>query len=214
MTNDPVTAFRLTQGLHAVFVSLAVIPAYLLCRRLGLPRWTCIAVAALTVAVPDAVYSSSMLADPLAYPLVLSAVYAGVCMSRADAAAQLAFAVFSALAIFARVQYVVVPLAVLAAELVADRFNVVGRCGGVWLALVLLIAPPALLLATLGFAARVRRVRETATTRVHPARLLHWVGLEAMLLTLLRGLGDRPGRTRRARVVLSGPAGAPSSPSQ
>ena len=36
VTNDPVTAFRLTQGIHAVFFSLAAIPAYLLCRRLGL----------------------------------------------------------------------------------------------------------------------------------------------------------------------------------
>ena len=36
VTNDPVTAFRLTQGIHAVLFSLAAIPAYLLCRRLGL----------------------------------------------------------------------------------------------------------------------------------------------------------------------------------
>src|SRR6266446_5925100 len=145
ITNDPVTAFRLTQGIHAVFFSLAAIPAYLLCRRL------CIAVAALTVAVPDGVYSSTMLADPLAYPLVLSAVYAGVCVvSQPTLRAQLAFTVFSALGILARIQYVIVPLAVLAAELVADRFHVVQAVRRLWLSLVLLIVPPALLLATLG----------------------------------------------------------------
>ena len=45
VTSDPVTAFRLTQGIHAVLFSLAAIPAYLLCRRLGLDRWLGIAVA-------------------------------------------------------------------------------------------------------------------------------------------------------------------------
>ena len=79
-TSDPVTAFRVTQGLHAAFISLAAIPAFLLCRRLGLPQWLALGVAALAVAVPDGVYSSSMLADPLAYPLVLAAVYTGVCL--------------------------------------------------------------------------------------------------------------------------------------
>ena len=102
-TNDTVTAFRLTQGVHALLFSLAAIPAYLLCRRLGLSLWIAVAVAALTVAVPDGVYSSTMLAEPLAYPLVLAAVYAGVCMvSEPTMGAQLGFAVFSALAVAAR----------------------------------------------------------------------------------------------------------------
>src|SRR5439155_26198420 len=51
-TNDPLTAFRLTQGLHAAFIWLAAIPAFLLCRRLALPHWLGIAVAAVAVAVP------------------------------------------------------------------------------------------------------------------------------------------------------------------
>src|SRR5437762_3521873 len=33
-TTDPVRAYALTQGLHAAFVALAAIPAYLLCKRL------------------------------------------------------------------------------------------------------------------------------------------------------------------------------------
>ncbi len=193
VTNDPVTAFRLTQGLHALFVSLAVIPAYLLARRLALPRWTCIAVAALTVAVPDAVYASSMLADPLAYPLVLAAVYAGVCMiSEPTKSAQLAFAVFSALTIFARVQYVVVPLAVLGAELVADRCNLLKSVRRVWLALVVLIAPPALLFGTLG-SERVLGVYSKGKHGVHLGSLAHWLGLEAMLLLYSSGWVIVPG---------------------
>lgn len=193
VTNHPATAFRLTQGVHALLVSLAVVPAYLLARKLDLPRWSCLAVAALTVAVPDAVYASSMLADPLAYPLVLAAVYAGVCMVGAPTRrAQLAFAAFSALAVLARVQYLVVPLAILGAELVADRCNPVVAVRRVWLALVALIVPPALLFGTLG-TDRVLGVYSKGNHGVHPGSLLLWVGREAMLLVYATGWVIVPG---------------------
>ena len=205
VTNDPVTAFRLTQGIHAVLFSLAAIPAYLLCRRLGLSSWLGIAVAALTVAVPDGVYSSTMLADPLAYPLVLSAVYAGVCVvSEPTLRAQLAFAVFSALSVFARIQYVIVPVAVLAAELVADRFNVVRAVRRVWLALSLLIVPPALLLATLG-SERLFGVYANGDHAIHAGSILRWVGLEAMLLTYSSGWVIVPGALAGVAVALFRP---------
>src|SRR5207248_10770220 len=125
-THDPVRAYAITQGSHAAFVSLAAIPAYLLCKRLGLAGWLAVAVAALAVAVPDGVYSSSMLADPLAYPLVLAAAYTGVCLvAESTRRRQFAFAVFAALAVAARIQFVVVPFAVIGAELVADRGRIV-----------------------------------------------------------------------------------------
>jgi hypothetical protein len=193
VTDNPLTAFRLTQGMHAVFFSLAAIPAYLLCRRLDLPRWIGIAVAALAVAVPDGVYASTMLADPLAYPLVLSAVYAGICAATDPSTrAQLGFAVFGTLAVAARIQYVVVPLAVLAAELVADRGNVLRAARRLWLGLVLLVVPPVVLLATLG-SDRVLGVYANADRALHPMSILHWVGREAMLLTYSGGWAIIPG---------------------
>src|SRR6478672_2414697 len=202
VTNDPVAAFRLTQGIHAVLFSLAAIPAYLLCRRLGLSSWPGIAVAALTVAVPDGVYSSTMLADPLAYPLVLSAVYAGVCVvSEPTLRAQLAFAVISALGVFARIQYVIVPLAVVLAEVVVDRFHVVRAVRRLWLSLVLLIVPPVLLLATLG-SARVFGVYANGDHAVHLGSILHWVGLEAMLLTYSTGWVIVPGALAGLAIAL------------
>jgi hypothetical protein len=202
VTDDPGTAFRLTQGIHAVLFSLAAIPAYLLCRRLGVARWAGLGVAALAVAVPDGVYSSTMLADPLAYPLVLSAIYAGVCVvSEPTLRAQLAFTVFSALGIFARVQYVIVPLAVVAAELVVDRFHVVRAVRRLWLALVLLIVPPVLLLATLG-SDRVFGVYANGDHALHPVSILHWVGLAAMLLTYSAGWVIIPGALAGFAVVL------------
>ena len=193
LTSDPVTAYRITQGLHAAFISLAAVPAYLLCKRLGLPRWSALAVAALAVAVPDGVYASSMLADPLAYPLVLAAVYTGVCVvEESTLARQLAFALFSALAIVARIQYAVVPLAVLGAELVADRGRIVVSIRRLWLALTLLAAPPAVLFATLG-SDRVLGVYSNGDHALHPGSIVHWIAREAMLLAYSSGWVLVPG---------------------
>jgi hypothetical protein len=192
-TNDTVTAFRLTQGVHALLFSLAAIPAYLLCRRLGLSLWIAVAVAALTVAVPDGVYSSTMLAEPLAYPLVLAAVYAGVCMvGEATLGAQLGFAFLSALAVAARIQYAIVPVAVLAGELVADRGSIHRSVRRVWLALVLLVGAPAALLAFLG-SDRVLGVYAHPSSAIDTSAILHWIGLEAMLLAYAGGWVILPG---------------------
>ena len=207
VTDDPVVAYRATQGLHAAFVSLAVIPAYLLCKRLALPRWLALSVAAFAVAVPDGAYASGMLSDPLAYPLVLSAVYAGVCaVETATRRAQLALALFSTLAVLARIQYAVVPLAVFGAELVADRFHVIRAIRRLWLSLVLLAVPPVVLFATLG-SQRVLGVYSDGKHSVHADALLHWVGREAMLLTYASGWVLVPGALAGLVVVLARPRG-------
>jgi len=205
VTSDPVTAYRLTQGLHAVFVSLAVIPAYLLCKKLALPRWASLAVAAFAVAVPDTVYASGMLSDPLAYPLVLSAVYAGVCaIVSASPRAQVAFAAFSALAVLARIQYAVVPAAVVGAELIADRGRIVTSLKRLWLALVLLIVPPLVLFATLG-SDRVLGVYSDGKHSLHAGALAQWVGREAMLLAYASGWVLVPGAVAGLAVALIRP---------
>lgn len=205
VTSDPITAYRITQGLHAVFISLAAIPAYLLCKRLGLPRWLALGVAAIAVAVPDGVYASSMLADPLAYPLVLAAVYAGICVvDESTRGRQLAFALFSGLAVFARIQYAVVPVAVVGAELVTDRGHVLVSLRRLWLALTVLVVPPALLLATLG-SDRVLGVYSNGDHTLHPGSILHWVGRETMLLAYASGWVLIPGALAGIAVALVRP---------
>ena len=205
VTSDPVTAYRITQGLHAAFISLAAIPAYLICKRLGLARWLALGVAALAVAVPDGVYASSMLADPLAYPLVLAAVYAGICVvDRSTPGRQLMFALFSGLAVFARIQYAVVPVAVVGAELVADRGRVLVSFRRLWLALTVLVVPPALLLATLG-SNRVLGVYSNGDHALHPTSLLHWVGRELMLLAYASGWVLVPGALAGLAIALVRP---------
>ncbi len=202
VTDDPVAAYRWTQGIHAILFSLAAIPAYLLCRRLGLSKWTGVLVAALAVAVPDGIYASSMLSDPLAYPLVLAAVYAGVCaVTEPTIRAQLAFAVLSGLTVVARIQYVVVPVAVVGAEIVADRFNVFRSVRRLWLALTVLVVPPALLLAVFG-SDRVLGVYANGDHALHPVSVLHWAGREAMLLTYAGGWAIIPGALAGIAVTL------------
>jgi hypothetical protein len=205
VTNDPVRAYGLTQGLHAAFVSLAAVPAYLLCKRLGIAQWLALAVAALAVAVPDGVYASSMLADPLAYPLVLTAVYLGVCLvERSTIGLQVGFAFASALAVLARVQYAVVPASVLGAELVADRGRIHVSLRRVWLSLVLLVAPPVVLFATLG-SQRVLGVYSNGDHAFHPGSLAHWVSREAMLLTYASGWVLVPGALAGLALTLVRP---------
>ena len=76
--HDPMLAYRLTLGLNALAMSLAAIPVYLLARRLGLGAGLALGAAALAVASPDLLFASFLLADPIAYPLVLTALYLGV----------------------------------------------------------------------------------------------------------------------------------------
>ena len=76
--HDPMLAYRLTLGLNALAMSLAAIPVYLLARRLGLGAGLALGAAALAVASPDLLFASFVLADPIAYPLVLTALYLGV----------------------------------------------------------------------------------------------------------------------------------------
>jgi hypothetical protein len=193
ITKDPHTAWRLTQGLHAFVVSLAALPAYLLARKVGLDRGFALAVAALAVAIPDTVYASSMLADPLAYPLVLAALCAGVyVVAEPTLRAQLAFVVFTALAVLARIEYAVVPAAVVLGALAADRGRVFLTLKRLWPSLLLLGLPPALAFGLLG----QHRVLGPYAHARHGFAVLPiagWIGRDAMLLAYSSGWVIVPG---------------------
>src|ERR687885_1842661 len=62
LAGGPEVAYRLTQGLNAVAMSLAAVPVYLLARRLGLGQWAALGSAALAVVCPDLFYVSFLLA--------------------------------------------------------------------------------------------------------------------------------------------------------
>jgi Dolichyl-phosphate-mannose-protein mannosyltransferase len=63
---DPELAYRLAKLLNSIAFALAALPIYLLARRL-LPPWPSVAAAALSVAIPSAMYASVLMSESLAY---------------------------------------------------------------------------------------------------------------------------------------------------
>jgi hypothetical protein len=116
--DDVETSYRLVQVTGALVMSLAAVPVYFLARRVDLGSALALALAALSLAVPDMLYASWILADPFAYPLVLATLAAGVAaLARPSRGAQIAFVVFAGLATLARVQFVILPVCFLLAAL-------------------------------------------------------------------------------------------------
>ena len=193
LTNDPALAFRLTQAENALAMSLAAVPVYLLVRQLGGDAWAALAAAALTVVSPDLFFSSFVLADAIAYPLVLGAVYLGVCaLAEPSRRLQLGFATLAVLATFARIQYVFLPLVFVAASLVVER----GSVRGVWKRFrlsVLLYAAPLAFAAVLGPKRLLGYYSGVADLHVRPGEIAHWLGTDAMLLAYAAGFALVPG---------------------
>jgi hypothetical protein len=213
LSNDPELALRLTQGLHSLAMSLAALPVYLLARRLRLSTPVALGCALVTVACPDLLYASFTLSDPIAYPLVLAGVYAGVvALDRPTRRAQLAFFAFSALATFTRVQYVALPLAFAVSALVLERGNVRRVVSRYRLSLAL-FGVPALLLLAAGPGRLLGVYSGVTTVGFHPLGILRWAANDAMLLLYATGVVLVPGalvalfsprtRTERAFSVLT-----------
>jgi hypothetical protein len=193
LTHDPELAYRLTQAENALAMSLAAIPVYLLMRRLGAGAWPALAAAALTVASPDLFFSSFVLADAIAYPLVLGAVYLGVCaLSNPTRGAQLGFAALAVLATFTRIQYIFLPLVFVAAGLVVER----GSLRAVWRRFrfsVLLYSAPLAFAAALGPRRLLGYYSGVADLHVRPGAIVHWLGTDSMLLAYAAGFALVPG---------------------
>jgi hypothetical protein len=163
-------------------MSLAAVPMYLLVRRLGGGSWPALAAAALTVASPDLFFSAFVLADAIAYPLVLGAVYVGVCaLAEPTRRLQLAFAALAVLATFARIQYVFLPVVFVAAALAVERGSVRVTWRHFRLS-VLLYAAPVALAAALGPKRLLGYYSGVADLHVKPGDIAHWLGTDAMLL--------------------------------
>ncbi|HYK07146.1 MAG TPA: hypothetical protein VEW11_05200 [Gaiellaceae bacterium] len=114
--DDVEHAFRTIQAVNAVTMSLAAVPAFLLARRLRVGDRLALATAAVAVLLPELLYSSSLLAETLAYPLALAAAAAAVAaLERPTLRLQLVMLAFCGLAASARLQLAVLPLCYLLA---------------------------------------------------------------------------------------------------
>ncbi len=182
-------AYHLVQVENAIFLSLAAIPVYLLARRLRLGTRYSLACALFAVAIPDVAYAARTLADPLAYPLALSALYAAVvALERPTRRTQLAFFALACLASLARVQYVVLVAAYVSALIVTRRRETLRTHR---LSIGLLAAGGAAAVAlgparTLGY--------YSVVVHLHPGLgTLHWMTTDLFLIAVAGGIALIPG---------------------
>ena len=203
---DPELAYRLTQGLHALAMSLAAVPVYLLCRRLGLGKWFALGAGLLAVVSPDLFYVSFVLAEPIAYPLALTAIYLAVRVLDAPTRrTQVALVAACGLATFARIQYVVLPAAFVLAALVVERGNVRRVLSRLSVSLGLFAAPVLLALGlgpsrVLGYYSGISRIQ------ADPGRIVHWLATDSMLLAYASGCVLVPGALVGLAYALARPA--------
>lgn len=180
---DPAVAYRLGQALNAVAMSLAAIPVYLIARRLRLSHGLSLACAGVALLSPNFFYVAYLLGEPIAYPLVLASVYFGMrVVAEPTRGVQVALVACSGLAAFARVQFLVLPLVFVVAAVGLDREML--RRLRLTLALFALPLLGALALGpgrVLGYYSRV------GDLELHPLEMVHWAGIDLMLLAYSSG---------------------------
>ena len=203
---DPELAYRLTQGLHALAMSLAAVPVYLLCRRVGLGKWFALGAGLFAVMSPDLFYVSFVLAEPIAYPLALAAIYLAVrVLDEPTRRTQVTLVTACGLATFARIQYIVLPAAFVVAALVVEQGNVRRVVSRLRLSLGL-VAAPLLLALALGPSRVLGYYSGIADLQAHPGRILHWLATDSMLLAYASGCVLVPGALVGLVYALARPA--------
>jgi Dolichyl-phosphate-mannose-protein mannosyltransferase len=182
-------AYHLVQVENAIFLSLAAIPVYLLARRLRLGTRYSLACALFAVAIPDLAYAARTLADPLAYPLALGALYAAVvALERPTRRSQLVFFALACLASLARVQYVVLVAAYFGALVVTRRRDAL-RTHRLSIGLLGVGGAAAVALGparTLGYYSVVVDLHAGIGT-------LHWMSTDLFLIAVASGIALVPG---------------------
>jgi hypothetical protein len=204
--DDIELGYRLTQGMHALAVSLTAVPVYLLARRLGLSARLGLGCAALTLLLPVLSFAPFVMADPIALPLVLGALAAGTAaLDRPGRGTQTAFFVLAALATLGRIQYVVLVPAFLVAALVVSGGSVRRAARDYRLTLALLVLP-----AAAAIVAGPRRVLGyydvVVDLAVDPAGIMRWLANDALLVAYAAGWVLVPGALVGLALALVRPA--------
>jgi hypothetical protein len=207
LAGDVEVSYRIIQALGALAMSLAAVPVFLLARRLGIARPLALGAAAFSLAIPDLLFASWVTAEPFAYPLLLAAVLTAVPLLAEPTRGRAAlFLAFTALGMFARVQFAVLPLCFVAAVLIVGarerRLRSLVREQSIVL---VVFALGALLAATVGFH-RVLGLYESALdSRAAPVELLERAGVNALVLAYASGWILLPGALLAFGLVLAKP---------
>lgn len=208
------TAYRLVQLENALFMSLAAIPVFLIARRLRLSQGYALLCALFAVAIPDLLFSDYVLADPIAYPLALTAIFAGlVALERPSRRSQAAFLAAAALSTAARVQYATLVLAFAATAVALERRRVLRRH------LVVVVSLATCVAGALALGASRLLGYYSGVVHLHlGTKAAGWAATDVFLLALASGAVLAPGavagvlrpvgRTETAFALLAGVFGA------
>lgn len=195
LVDDVGLAFRLVQAIGALSMSLAAVPVFLLARRLGLTGRVALAVAALSVLVPDLVYASFVSSESVAYPLLLTATYFAVAaLTDPRRGNQIGFVAFAGLTTLARVQFgALFAVFVVAVVLVGWRERRLRAALREQLLTAALLVAPVLLAVAAGPGRVLGPYRAVLGFRGSPVSIVHWSALDAMTLAYAAGWIIVPG---------------------
>jgi hypothetical protein len=207
LADDVWLSYRLIQGLGALAMSLAAVPVFLLARRLGTSTALALCAAAFSVAIPDLLFASWLTAEPFAYPLLLGAALAAtVAIAEPSRRHQLLFALLAGLAVFTRIQFVVLPLCFLAAVVIVGlrERRVRGALREQRLALAV-FAAVGLAVAVAGASRVLGLYGGVLDEHADPLGLIGSVGLNALVLAYSSGWILVPGALLALGLALARP---------
>ena len=207
LPDDPALAYRLTQGLHALAISLAAVPVFLLARRLAVPARDALLAAAATVVLPSFAFAAYVTADAVGVTIALFAVLAGVAaLERPTARAQALFLLAALAATMTRLQYVFLPAAFLVAALVVERGGLRARLRAFRVTVLTLVAAAATIV--LVGAGRVAGIYDGLFQfHVSLLGLGHWLAIGTFLVGIATGVVVLPGALVGLAASLGGRAG-------
>lgn len=175
------TAYRLIQLENAVEASLVVVPLWFLCRELRIGRRAAYLACAFSLLVPTLVMIPFTISDWIGYPLAIAGVTVAVrCLNEPSRGGQIAFLSVAGLATLARIQYLALIPAYLAAAVILDGRRAHRRHPWVFVSLLPALAGAALIVT--GYYA----------VDLRPG-IATWVLFQAFLLSLTAGVVIVPG---------------------
>ncbi len=207
LAGDVLVSFRLTQALGALAMSLVALPVFALGRRLGVGRPLALAAAALSLAVPDLLFASWVMAEPFAYPLFVAVVLVGTAaVAEPSRRRGLLFVALVALAAFARAQFAVLPLCFVASVFLVGlrerRLRVVLREQALPLGV---FAGVGVAVALVGIGRVLGLYRNALDGRADPVELIERIGLNGLVLAYSSGWIIVPGALLGLALVLGRP---------
>jgi hypothetical protein len=175
-------AYAVAKLINAAVMSSAVFPAYWIARRLVRPSFALLTAAA-AVATPAMVYHGYLMSEALAYPVFLCVVAVIV---RGVEKPTVLVPVACALAVATRVQFLVLPVAYLAAVAVCERGNYRRH-------LVPATLTAALVAALVGIPGALGQYGEATHIGHAPGAVAHWALTTGYLIPFSLGLAIVPG---------------------